>query len=227
MPRLPHVEYSILWILHVLVGAMAGYALYGSARWDLVAASLVGIFFLSMLQHVIHVLSGASTTLKPEDYGGEWRLWKLAFIFGGLTAICTGYIVYYRPWALLGIIAGFIFIVLYAHPKVHLEELWGIGWAVGMNTAMYIASGKITLGPAILMAGIGYVAITALMVYRALTGDYDYGLVRLIADAKFMPLSEVSRKLDEVSRKRAKMLLRGIMSYIIAMILMIIGFALW
>lgn len=166
---LPHLDFSILWVLYVLVGSAAGYAVFNRISGGLVFASLLGIFCLSMVQHCLHVLCGTSTSMKVEDFVIDLR--KAAVLFTLGCVLCGSYIVYYRFFALFGIIAGFLLVIGYT--KLHLEVLWSIGWGAGTITAAYIAAGMVTWGLALLLMGFGLASGIAIYAYRALTGDYD------------------------------------------------------
>jgi len=167
---LPHLDFSILWVLYILVGSAAGYAFFNRLSWGLVFASLLGIFCLSMVQHCLHVLCGTSTSMKVKDFAIDLR--KAAVLFTIGSVLCGSYIVYYRFFALFGIIAGFLLVMGYA--KLHKEAMWSIGWGAGTITAAYIASDGMTWGLALLLMGFGLASGIAIYSYRALTGDYDH-----------------------------------------------------
>jgi len=164
-------EFTLLWMLQALAACMAGYFAFGTIRIDLTIAVLAGIFCLAMFEHELHVLLGASTSRKPDEFPISLKKLAIAYLIGVILA--GSYIVYYRPFALIGILAGIAIAVGYASKKIHLEEFWAVGWAIAMPIACYVASGYLTIQIAVILIAIALISGPVLHCYRALTGDYD------------------------------------------------------
>jgi len=164
-------EFTLHWLLQILAACMAGYFAFGTIRIDLTIAVLAGIFCLAMFEHELHVLLGASSSRKSKEFPVSLKKLAVAYLIGIILA--GAYIIYYRPFALIGILVGIAIAIGYASKKIYLEESWAIGWTIAMPTACYIVSGYLTIQIAIILAAIALIGGPLLHCYRALTGDYD------------------------------------------------------
>jgi len=170
--NLPHVKYSTIWLVNTVLGIAAGLAM-GRIDLSLSAASLLGIFSLSMIQHYVHVAMGRSTAYREPPEG--WQ--KALALFVVLSSIAAVYIVYHRPLAIVLIIAGFLY--SFAYSLVEVEELFGVGAATMSIATAYIVHGSVEPWLAVLLSGIGLMQTGHLIAYRALTGDIKSGSERM------------------------------------------------
>jgi len=161
-------EFALLWSSQILAACLAG-CMLGAIRIDLVIAVIVAIFCLAMFGHNLHILLGVSSSRKPEDFSVNLK--ALAIVYAIAILALGAYIIYFRPYASIGIGAGIATVICYT--LIHKEELWAIGWVIAMPTACYVACGTLTLQFAVILAAIALLSGIGIYAYRALTGDYD------------------------------------------------------
>ena len=203
MPRLalPHHRFTLLWVLHTLLGIALAYYFERSVDWVLSGVALFGIYCLANLQHLMHYLLGASSTLLKlfprEQYEKKFEL--LAKIFAFVIGAIAGILVWHRPLLIVFVIIGVAACILYSIK--HWEELWGLANIANTIAGYYVASGAFPeIGVVIFVVGFSILCTNILTLYRALTGDYD-----------------------NIPPPRLKYLARAYLEYVLGLALMIIG----
>lgn len=176
---LPHHRFTLLWILHTLLGIALGYAVTKTIDVTLSILAIIGIYALANFQHLYHYLSGSSSTLYRMYPHDKYRvLFEKAFIFFAVLMISTVILIAVkRPLIPYFAILGALMCILYA--KTHIEELWGIANALNTVASYYVATGLFPPVPLVLVIlGFCIVCNCILLLYRALTGDYDNPEIR-------------------------------------------------
>jgi len=171
----PHVEFTSVWYPHCFLGVFLA-SLYGPVDPLLLSILLVGVFCIAQLQHCMHVTSGSSSTLFAKFRYTDEDLRILNYLSALFVVICLalmGWLVLLgRPWFPLFLVAGMIFMLLYASPRKH-EAMWGMGHFFLMAGSMYVIAGFVTIPACLIFAGIACLGNIVIKTYRLCTGDYD------------------------------------------------------